>query len=87
MFYEVYCWGLLEKVFDEDIMDFFVKCDLKLRIVDGFLEIKIKLIIDSWINLVVKYKFFFFLNIKILWENLWEWIILGWMLVYLYFFW
>lgn len=83
--HEVYRWGLLEKVSDEDTTDFFVKCDLKLRTVDGPLETKIKQTIDSRTNPVAKYKSS--PNIKILWENLWEWTISGWMLVYLYFFW
>lgn len=62
--------GLLEKVSDEDTSDFFLKCDLKLRTVDGPLETKIKPTIDGRTNPIAEYKSS--PNIKILWENLWE---------------
>lgn len=50
------CIGMhLASKFIEDTSDFFLKCDLKLRTVDGPLETKIKQTIDGRTNPVAKY--------------------------------
>lgn len=70
--HEVYRYVFSVEVSDEDTSDFFLKCYLKLRTVDGPLETKIKQTVDGRTNPVAKYNPPPSPNIKILWENLWE---------------